>query len=206
MAAPTTTHSVTVRKLASTISSLWTKLKNTFAPKDDGLATHSTTKFYRADGSWAIPPTGTVSPAGAAGIPVFINSSGNPVACTLMGSKEGSLVGNMFKGNMESVSQLFFPVFNENWVTSGYLTKDSLKQKLNGVYAFSTTTSKTYTLYSDSATANLADGAIVSITNRGASGTNVTVKRSSTASTAVAVGTACLFIKSGGNWYPVKAS
>ena len=30
MAAPTTTHSVTVRKLSSTITSLWAKIKSTF--------------------------------------------------------------------------------------------------------------------------------------------------------------------------------
>ncbi len=59
MAAPTTSLSnVTVRKLNSVISSFWTKIKNTFAPKDDGQQTHDTTKFYRADGSWAVPTGG----------------------------------------------------------------------------------------------------------------------------------------------------
>ena len=56
MAAPTTSlGNVTVRKLNSVIASLWNKIKNTFAPKDDGQQTHDTTKFYRADGSWAVP-------------------------------------------------------------------------------------------------------------------------------------------------------
>jgi len=206
MAAPTTTHSVTVRKLASTISSLWTKLKNTFAPKDDGLTTHDTTKFYRADGSWAAPPTGSVSPAGSAGVPVYINSSGNPVACTMMGSQSGSLLGKMFSTSSQSADTLFFCMLTQNWVNGRYLSIDNAKKLLNVVFAFSTSSSKTYTLYSDSATANLPDGALVSITNCGASGTTVTVKRNSSASTTVAVGTTCLFSKASGNWYPVKAA
>lgn len=62
MAAPTSTNGVTARKLSSSISALWTKIKNTFAPKDDGQTTHDTTKFYCADGSWAVPPgTGAVT-------------------------------------------------------------------------------------------------------------------------------------------------
>lgn len=67
MAAPTTSlGNVTVRKLNSVIASLWNKIKNTFAPKDDGQQTHDTTKFYRADGSWAVP---------ASNIPVFIDGT-----------------------------------------------------------------------------------------------------------------------------------
>lgn len=61
MASPTSTHCVTARKLASTISTLYTKLKNTFAPKTDN-GSIGTTKFYREDGTWAVPPgTGTVT-------------------------------------------------------------------------------------------------------------------------------------------------
>lgn len=56
MAAPTSTHCVTARKLASTISTLWTKLKNTFAPKTNGTSPGST-KFYREDGTWQNPPS-----------------------------------------------------------------------------------------------------------------------------------------------------
>lgn len=66
MAAPTTTHSVTVRKLSSTITSLWTKLKNTFAPKTDNGST-GTTKFYREDGTWAVPPGGSGDVTGVKG-------------------------------------------------------------------------------------------------------------------------------------------
>ena len=185
---------------------MWTKLKNTFAPKDDGLTTHDTTKFYRADGSWAAPPTGSVSPAGSAGVPVYIDSSGNPVACTMMGSLNGSLLGRMFSTSTQSTDTLFFCMLTTNWVNGRYLSFDNAKKKLNGVFAFSTSTSKTYTLYSDSATANLLDGALVSITNSGASGTTVTVKRSSSSSTTVGVGTTRLFSKANGNWYAVVAS
>lgn len=58
MAAPNTKNNVTTRKLAATITQLWTKLKNTFAPKNDNGST-GTSKFYREDGSWAVP-TGSI--------------------------------------------------------------------------------------------------------------------------------------------------
>lgn len=176
------------------------------APKDDGLTTHDTTKFYRADGSWATPPTGSVSPAGSAGVPVYIDSSGNPVACTMMGSQNGSLLGKMFSTSSQSADTLFFCMLTQNWVNGRYLSIDNAKKMLNGVFAFSTSSNKVYTLYSDSATANLPDGALISITNRGASGTTVTVKRTSSSSTTVGVGTTKLFNKSNGSWYAIVVS
>lgn len=58
MAAPNTKNNVTTRKLAGTITQLWTKLKNTFAPKNNNGST-GTSKFYREDGSWAVPTGST---------------------------------------------------------------------------------------------------------------------------------------------------
>lgn len=51
MAAPTSTNNVTVRKLSSTISSLWDKIKNTFATKDSPALTGTPTAPTAAAGT-----------------------------------------------------------------------------------------------------------------------------------------------------------
>ena len=61
MAAPETTNNVTVRKLTSLMSRLWTKIKNALQGKQDDLGISSsgdTTKFLNEKGQWATP-TGT---------------------------------------------------------------------------------------------------------------------------------------------------
>lgn len=58
MAAPETTNNVTVRKLTSLMSKLWTKIKNALQGKQDALGISSsgdTTKFLNKKGEWATP-------------------------------------------------------------------------------------------------------------------------------------------------------
>ena len=58
MAAPETTNNVTVRKLTSLMSQLWTKIKNALQGKQDNLGISSsgdTTKFLNQKGQWAAP-------------------------------------------------------------------------------------------------------------------------------------------------------
>lgn len=71
MAAPTSTNNVTSRKLASTITSLWGKIKDTFQTKLGISSSGDSTKFLNEKGEWVVPAgasAGSIEEIGATAV------------------------------------------------------------------------------------------------------------------------------------------
>ena len=102
----------------------------------DGKSTSdptSTTMFLRADGAWSVPPA-SYPPTGAAGKPVFFDSTGYPKECTMVGSQRDSILGQLHPDNLSSeTNAIFFCVLSQSWVKGGYLTVAGALQKLTGL-------------------------------------------------------------------------